>query len=188
MTGHCAFTSYFLLKEACPLGLRLVETVHHEMRLPGAGLGPWDYAPRSSSTPGMKSCLWSRPTPPDDNLAAVDPSRCSPDGKSAMAFEIENPVNLRRYGGIQAWENREITDQLDENHLGQIEALAPGFRELVLASSCSTPLDNWRRNPSAIYGHELGGDASGAQWYMGGCRTAAALRASTSATGSGRAL
>ena len=84
-----------------------------------------------------------------------------------MVFEIEYPVNLRRYGGIQAWDNREITDQLHENHLGQIEALAPGFRELVLASTYSTPLDNWRRNPSAIYGHELGGDVSGAQWYMG---------------------
>jgi phytoene dehydrogenase-like protein len=168
MTGHCAFTSYFLLSEPPHWGSASWNPDIMKCPYPVRAWDSWDHAARSLQyTRNEELSAVAADVAEMYNLAAVDPSRRSPDGKCAMVFEIEYPVNLRRYGGIKAWDNREITDQLHESHRAQIEALAPGFRQLVLADSYSTPLDNWRRNPSAIYGHELGGDVSGAQWYMG---------------------
>lgn len=168
MTGHCAFTSYFLLKEPAHWGSASWNPDIMKCPYPVRAWDSWDHAARSLQyTRNEELFAVAADVAEMYNLGAVDPSRRSPDGKCAMVFEIEYPVNLRRYGGIKAWDNREITDQIHESHLAQIEALAPKFRDLVLASTYSTPLDNWRRNPSAIYGHELGGDVSGAQWYMG---------------------
>jgi beta-carotene ketolase (CrtO type) len=168
MTGHCAFTSYFLLSEPPHWSSASWNPDIMKCPYPVRAWDSWDHAARSLQyTRNEELSAVAADVAEMYNLAAVDPSRRSRDGKCAMVFEIEYPVNLRRYGGIKAWDNREITDELHESHRAQIEALAPGFRQLVLADSYSTPLDNWRRNPSAIYGHELGGDVSGAQWYMG---------------------
>jgi len=168
MTGHCAFTSYFLLKDPPRWGSAAWNPDVQKCPYPVRAWDSWDHAARSFQfTKNEELFAVAGDVGEMYNLSVVDPSRRSPEGKCAMVFEIEYPVNLRRYGGIKAWDNRELTDQLHQDHVGQLEALAPGFRDMVLASSYSTPLDNWRRNPSAIYGHELGGDVSGAQWYMG---------------------
>jgi phytoene dehydrogenase-like protein len=101
------------------------------------------------------------------NQAAQDPSRISRDGCCTVSLEIEYPVTLAQHGGFGRWDDRELIDRVHAAHLDLLDGLAPGFRAQVVDSLYYTPLDNWRRNASAVYGHELGGDASGAQWYTG---------------------
>ena len=68
---------------------------------------------------------------------------------------------------FKAWDNKDLIDQVHEAHSDMMETLAPGFRSQIVDSLYFTPLDNWRRNPSAVFGHEIGGDNSGPQWYTG---------------------
>ncbi len=168
MSGHCAFTSYFLLREPVRWGSASWNPDIQKCPFPLRAWESWDQAARSLQyTKNEDSLAVIGDVAEMYNCAVVDPSRFSPDGKCAFSFEIEYPVHMRRFGGVKAWDNRELTDEIHEKHIALIEALGPGFRDLILASSYTTPLDNWRRNPSAVYGHEYGGDVSGAQWYMG---------------------
>ena len=168
MTGHCAFTSYFLLDGLPSWGSASWDPGVQQCAFPLRAWDSWDHAKRSFQYAKNEELFAVAGDVGEIyNLTAVDKTRQSPDGKSVVVFEVEYPVNLRRYGGMEAWDNREITDQLHNNHLNDLEMLAPGFRKYVLNSKYATPIDNWRRNPSAIYGHELGGDVSGAQWYQG---------------------
>ncbi len=168
MNGHCAFTSYFLLKEPVHWGSKLWNPDISKCPYPVRAWDSWDHAVRSlqyDKNEDLFAVLGDMGEMFD--VSVVDPSRRSADGKSVLTFEAEYPVNLRRHGGIRAWDNREISDEVHESHLAQLERLAPGARDLVVSSIYETPLDSWRRNPSAINGNELGGDVSGAQWYMG---------------------
>ena len=101
------------------------------------------------------------------NLSQLDSSRIPPDGKTVLVYEVEYPVNLRRHGGMKAWDYRELTDRLHGVHMDDLSAMLDDFDAEVIDSMYFTPIDNWRRNPSAVYGHELGGDVSGSQWYTG---------------------
>jgi len=99
--------------------------------------------------------------------AVVDPSQFSPEGYCAFTFEAEYPFFLRRYGGPKRWDDPAFRNQIHEIHTQILEELAPGFKALILDSFVDSPLDIWRRNPSAVYGQEYGGDVGGDQWYLG---------------------
>ena len=101
------------------------------------------------------------------NQTGQDRSRMSSNGRCTLSVEIEYPVSLEQYGGFKAWDNKDLIDQVHEAHSDMMEKLAPGFRSQIVNSLYFTPLDNWRRNPSAVFGHEIGGDNSGPQWYTG---------------------
>lgn len=101
------------------------------------------------------------------NQAGQDRSRISPRGFATLSVEIEYPVELEHYGGFSQWDNKELTDQIHIAHAEMMDSLAPGFSKKIVNSCYFTPLDNWRRNASAIFGHEIGGDNSGPQWYSG---------------------
>jgi beta-carotene ketolase (CrtO type) len=100
------------------------------------------------------------------NQAAQDPTRIVR-GMCTVSVEMEYPVSLEEFGGFGKWDDKELINEVHEAHLDMMEDLAPGFKQQVANSLYFTPLDNWRRNASALYGHEIGGDVSGKQWYTG---------------------
>ncbi len=97
--------------------------------------------------------------------AAADKTQLTPEGHCVLVYEEELPVHLRREGGFEKWDD--IKWKVYERHTEMMEELAPGMKKLILSKQVHTPLDNWRKNPSAIYGHEFGGDCKGDQWYLG---------------------
>ncbi|MBI2891231.1 MAG: NAD(P)/FAD-dependent oxidoreductase [Nitrospirae bacterium] len=168
MTGHCAFTSYVLLKSRPRWASESWDPDVNQCAFPLRAWDSWDHAKRSFQYAKNEE-LFSVAGDVGEmyNLSSVDPTRVSPEGRTVVVYEVEYPMNLRRYGGIQAWDNRELTDRLHQSHMDDLGALISGFKDQLLAHTYYTPIDNWRRNPSAIYGHELGGDVSGGQWYFG---------------------
>lgn len=97
--------------------------------------------------------------------AATDETQFSPLGHCTLVFEQELPCHLRREGGFEKWD--EIKWKISDIHTEVLEELAPGFKDIILDRQVYTPLDIWRKNPSAVYGAEFGGDCSGDQWYLG---------------------
>ncbi len=167
MTGHCAFTSYFLIEGIPEWGSKSWNPDVQECAFPLRAWDSWGHAIESFQRIKNEEIFGVAGDVGEIyNLAPVDPTRMQ-GGKSVIVFEVEYPINLRRYGGVKSWDSREITDRMHEEHMRILENLAPGFTKKVLKSTYYTPIDNWRRNPSAILGHELGGDVSGAQWYQG---------------------
>lgn len=98
--------------------------------------------------------------------SAYDESYRSEQGHLIISFEEEYPVNLRREGGVKRWDDDEFKGRLHEIHTEMLETLAPGFKDLIIDEDFATCLDNWRKNSSAVFGHELGGDVSGDQWIF----------------------
>ncbi len=168
MSGHNGFVSCFLLKESLRWGSASWNPDIQRCPYPMIAWRSWDHAAHCLQYAKNEDLLEVLADVGEVfHPSLVDPSRRSSDGSYSLVFEIEYPVHLRRYGGIEAWDNRELTDRIQESHIAQIERLAPGFRDHILADTYMTPLDNWRRNPSAIYGHEAAGDTCGKQWYAG---------------------
>jgi phytoene dehydrogenase-like protein len=168
MTGHCAFTSYILLRGHAQWTSRKWDPNVMQCAFPLRAWDSWDHAKHSYQYAKNEE-LFNVAGDVGEiyHLCAVDPSRVPPDGKTVLVYEVEYPVNLRRHGGIKAWDNRELTDRLHDHHLQDLRDMIDDFDADLVDSMYSTPVDNWRRNPSAIYGHELGGDVSGPQWYLG---------------------
>lgn len=168
LTGHCAFTSFFLLRKATPWKSASWNPDIMKCPFPYRAWDSWDHAKRCGQY-FKNEDFWEivGHTGETFSPAVGDRERFSPEGYSVHSFEVEYPINLRRYGGIRRWDDREFTDEIHRRHLEIMEQLAPGFKELVIDSKYFTPMDNWRKNPSAKYGHEMGGDVSGSQWYLG---------------------
>jgi phytoene dehydrogenase-like protein len=168
MTGHCAFTSYVLLRGPARWKSRRWNPDIQECAFPLRAWDSWDHAKRSFQYAKNEELFdVAGDVGEIYQLCAIDPSRVPPDGKTALVYEVEYPVNLRRYGGIQAWDDRALTDRLHAKHLQDLRDMIDDFDDELVDATYFTPIDNWRRNPSAILGHELGGDVSGAQWYQG---------------------
>jgi hypothetical protein len=168
MTGHCAFTSYVLLKGYPKWKSSRWNPDIAQCAFPLRAWDSWEHAKLSFQLSKNEELFAVAGDVGEIyNLAQVDPARVGPKGETVLVYEVEYPINLRRYGGITAWDNREITDALHQKHLDDLRAMIDDFDEDLLDSIYFTPIDNWRRNPSAIFGHELGGDVSGAQWYDG---------------------
>jgi beta-carotene ketolase (CrtO type) len=166
--GHCAFISHFLIHGLPEWGSRAWN--------PDVDISPFVLRPYNSWTHAKESQeRYHRGATMEVlgdiaeiyNQTGLDRSRMSPDGTCTLSVEIEYPVALEAYGGFAAWDNKELTDRVHWAHADMMERLAPGFRSQIVDSCYFTPLDNWRRNASAIYGHEIGGDNSGPQWYLG---------------------
>jgi phytoene dehydrogenase-like protein len=168
MTGHCAFTSYVLLRGPARWKSRSWNPDIQECAFPLRAWDSWEHA-KLSFQHAKNEDLFAVAGDVGEiyHLSAVDPTRVPPDGRTALVYEIEYPVNLRRHGGIAAWDDRELTDRLHGEHLQDLRDMIDDFDAELIDSTYFTPIDNWRRNPSAILGHELGGDVSGAQWYEG---------------------
>ena len=166
MTGHCAFTSYFLLKDIKWRSEGWNSDIR-KVPFPLRAYDSWEHAKLSVQKMKNEEVLDTIGDVAEMyNLSAVDPSR-SKAGYKVLVFEMEYPINLRRWGGMQRWDDKEFVDQIHEGHIKLLDRLIEGFRDNLVAHTYFTPMDNWRRNPSAIYGHELGGDVSGPQWYTG---------------------
>ena len=168
MTGHCAFTSYVLLRGPARWKSRSWNPDVQECAFPLRAWDSWDHAKRSFQYAKNEEIFnVAGDVGEIYQLSAVDASRVPPDGRTALVYEVEYPVNLRRHGGLAAWDDRSLTDRIHDQHLQDLRDMIDGFDDDLLDSRYFTPIDNWRRNPSAILGHELGGDVSGAQWYQG---------------------
>jgi phytoene dehydrogenase-like protein len=167
MTGHCAFTSYFLLKDRVKWRSESWNPDIARVPFPLRAYDSWEHAKLSVQKMKSEEVLGVIGDIAEIyNLSAVDPGR-SKSGMHVLVFEMEYPINLRRYGGRKTWDNREFTDILHKGHIKLLSRFIEGFEENLLDSMYFTPVDNWRRNPSALWGHELGGDVSGPQWYTG---------------------
>ncbi|MBC8292697.1 MAG: NAD(P)/FAD-dependent oxidoreductase [Proteobacteria bacterium] len=168
MTGHCAFTSYVLFDRVPEWKSASWDPDVARCAFPLRAWDSWEHAKLSFQLAKNEELFGMAADVGEMyNLGAVDPTRLGPKGQSVVVYEVEYPVNLRRYGGVKAWDDRELTDRLHEAHVEDLRAMIAGFDERRVADSYTTPVDNWRRNPSAVYGHELGGDCSGGQWYQG---------------------
>lgn len=84
----------------------------------------------------------------------ADPSQ-APSGKHTAFAWLDSPFNLRREGGPEKWD--EIKYKLLDKITEKWEEYAPNVRSSVLATYAHTPLDIYRRNPSAIKGNWCGG-------------------------------
>ncbi len=168
MTGHCAFTSYMLLRGAPQWKSRRWNPDIQRCAFPLRAWDSWDHAKRSFQYAKNDEVFGVAGDVGEIyQLSAVDPSRVPASGNTVLVYEVEYPVNMRRHGGIEAWDDREITDRLHGAHLQDLRDMIDDFDDDLIDSMYFTPIDNWRRNPSAVLGHELGGDVSGPQWYEG---------------------
>ena len=168
MTGHCAFISHFLVRGLPRWGSAAWNPDVGEVPFLLRAWDSWAHAQASLQKHHDEDTMAVLGDVGElYNQAAQDASRVSRDGCCTVSLEIEYPVTLPQHGGFGRWDDRELIDRVHAAHLDLLDGLAPGFRSQVVDSLYYTPLDNWRRNASAVYGHELGGDASGAQWYMG---------------------
>lgn len=170
MTGHCAFTSYFLMKD--------FPRWKSEDWNPDIANSPfiyrawdsWDHCQRHFQYYKNED-VWKIVGDVGETFctAVTDRQQISPKGYVVFTFEMEYPVNLRRDGGLKMWDSKALCGRIHDTNIEIMEELRPGFKRLLLDSFYMNPLDNWRRNASALYGHELGGDitAVGDQWYLG---------------------
>jgi beta-carotene ketolase (CrtO type) len=166
--GHCAFISHFLVRGLPAWGSR---PWNPDVDVSPFVLRPydsWEHALRSQELYHRGETMGVLGDVAEIyNQTALDRSRLGADGCCTVSVEIEYPVALDGLGGFGAWDRSEVSGRVHAAHLEMMERLAPGFRGQVVDSCYFTPLDNWRRNASAIFGHEIGGDNSGPQWYLG---------------------
>ena len=92
----------------------------------------------------------------------ADPSQ-APNGKHTALAWLDAPYNLRRLGGPEKWD--EIKEDLVAKIAEQWNGYAPNFKPSVLATYAHTPLDIFRRNPSAIKGNWCGGSVCPEQLF-----------------------
>jgi phytoene dehydrogenase-like protein len=99
--------------------------------------------------------------------AAADPSRCPPGKEVAWAY-THVPQDVRGdIGGELSgrWDDRE-TDAFVERMEDQVEALAPGFRNLIRARHVQTPRTLEAANPNLVGGAVGGGTSQLHQQLM----------------------
>lgn len=98
---------------------------------------------------------------------AVDPSQVSPEGYVAVRTTQSVPFfSFRRQGGnAETWDDARET--ILQRYTDALEELAPGFKDQIVYSLVTTPLDLWRYNPSLVQGNPVGGSFIPTQWYLG---------------------
>ncbi len=167
MSGSCPYMSIWLLKGAPTWKSEAWDPEVRDCWEPYRAWDSWDDAKKHFAY-FQHEDLWNVVGGAGEVFlaGAGDKSQISSEGHQVLIYEEELPPHLRREGGMQAWDG-EIRWKIHEKHVELIEELAPGFKELILAREVHTPLDNWRKNPSAIFGQQLGGDCKGDQSYLG---------------------
>lgn len=99
---------------------------------------------------------WFVPTVADKTQA--------PEGCHTAFAWFDVPYELRREGGPDKWDD--IKDELVDKITDVWDDYAPGFKDSILAKFAYTPLDIYRRNPSAIKGNWTGGSVCPGQIYL----------------------
>ncbi len=98
----------------------------------------------------------------------IDPTQRSPEGPLTLRIEEVLPYHLRDENGkadVARWET-EKWDLVDKRE-DVLEAMAPGFKDLILDRVASSPVDLARSNLTAIGGCAQGGAFTGDQNYLG---------------------
>lgn len=78
---------------------------------------------------------------------------------------LDVPYNLNQLGGPHKWD--EIKEELQNKITEKWTEYAPNFKDSILATFAYTPLDIFRRNPSAVKGNWIGGSVNERQYYFG---------------------
>jgi phytoene dehydrogenase-like protein len=97
------------------------------------------------------------------DLSIYDP-HVAPAGYRNMQFWTCVPYNIRRHGGAEKWD--ELKERTNEQIKDLMEEYAPGFKKMVEYEIYFTPLDTYRRNPSAVMGSFTGGTAKPGHLYF----------------------
>jgi len=97
------------------------------------------------------------------DLSLYDP-HAAPPGYRNMQFWTCVPYNLRRLGSPEKWD--ELRERTNEQIKELMEEYAPGFKKLIEYEIYFTPLDTYRRNPSAVMGSFTGGTSRPGQLYF----------------------
>ena len=93
----------------------------------------------------------------------ADPTQ-APKGKHTGFVWWDVCYDIRRYGGPNAWDT--LKHDLSKQVISSWESYAPGIRDAILDTFIYTPLDIYRRNPSAIKGCWTGGSVCSGQLYL----------------------
>ncbi|MEW5946235.1 MAG: NAD(P)/FAD-dependent oxidoreductase [bacterium] len=93
----------------------------------------------------------------------ADPTQ-APEGCHTAFAWLDAPYDLRRLGGPEKWDD--IKHGLLDRVTARWEEFAPGFTKSILAAFPYTPLDIFRRNPSAVKGNWIGGSVCPGQLYL----------------------
>ncbi len=97
------------------------------------------------------------------DLSLYDPN-AAPPGYRNMQFWTCVPYNLRRHGSPEKWD--ELKERTNEQIKELMEEYAPGFKKMIEYEIYFTPLDTYRRNPSAVMGSFTGGTSKPGQLYF----------------------
>jgi phytoene dehydrogenase-like protein len=93
----------------------------------------------------------------------ADPTTAPPGLHSVLSF-IEVPYDIRRLGGPEKWD--ELKDDLLEKITDRLTEYAPNLKNSIITKTSFSPLDIYRRNPSAIHGTFSGGPMIPGQLYL----------------------
>jgi len=88
----------------------------------------------------------------------------APPGHHNIQFWTDVPYNIRRLGGPEKWD--EISEDVADKVTEMVDNYAPGFRATIEDRVAITPLDLYRKNPSAIKGGWAAGPSKAGQLYF----------------------
>lgn len=95
-------------------------------------------------------------------LAVADPTQ-APRGQYTFHAWCDAPYDLKELGGPEKWD--EIREQYGDKIDARLAEYAPNFKKAKLERYLMTPLDVYRRNPSAIHGCYDGGSVTPEQFW-----------------------
>jgi phytoene dehydrogenase-like protein len=94
--------------------------------------------------------------------ALADPTQAPP-GQYTLLIWADVPYDLRRYGGPEKWDD--IREEYGDKVEDLLNEYAPNLKKAKIRRYVNTPLDIYRRNPSAIKGTWSGGPVPYHQFY-----------------------
>ncbi|MEM4281579.1 MAG: NAD(P)/FAD-dependent oxidoreductase [Candidatus Caldarchaeum sp.] len=99
-----------------------------------------------------------------DFILTLYDKTAAPPGYHNVQLWPDVPYSLHKKGGPDAWD--EITPEITERVADMVEEYAPGFRTSIKTSIGVSPLDIYRKNPSAIHGPWNAGPCKHGQLYF----------------------
>ncbi len=99
-----------------------------------------------------------------DYILSLYDETAAPSGYHNIQFWTDVPFNLRKHGGVERWDD--ITHQVVDNVAEMFEKYSPGFRKTIKYKVGLSPLDTFRKNPSALNGQVSGGVPKPGQLYF----------------------
>ena len=99
-----------------------------------------------------------------DYVVSLYDKSAAPPGYHNIQFWTDVPFNLRKLGGSEGWDD--ITPDVVDRVAGMYEDYVPGFRKTIKYKVGISPLDTFRKNPSAVSGQVAGGVPKPGQLYF----------------------